>query len=77
MRNPSYSKAAHIQSKWPLYEVYLIKITVLIKAVIKKYRQQINYNNSNNYKQKTPIAMTTRTKQNKQTTTEEQDTDVQ
>ena len=27
----------------PLYDVYLLKMTVLIKAVIKNYRQQVNW----------------------------------
>ena len=35
MINPTDIKAAYIISKLPLYEVYLIKITFLIKAIIK------------------------------------------
>jgi len=36
MRNPTDIKTAHIIiSKLPLYDVFLIKITVLIKAIIK------------------------------------------
>ena len=42
MRNPT-DKAVQITSKLPLYKVYLIKIAVLIKAVIKiTYEKLIN-----------------------------------
>ena len=34
-RDPTNNKTAHITSKLPHYEVYLIKMTVLIRAVIK------------------------------------------
>ena len=36
MRSPSTIETAHVTSELPLYKVLLIKVTVLIKAVIKK-----------------------------------------